>query len=68
MVFVLLVLFKIINRRYWVKADDWTQLSRTLKTLRWYKNDEIDPDYELAEATKTLSPPMAASTAELPGP
>lgn len=41
--FVLFVIFKLINRRMWVRtSDDFVALSKTLDRLKWYKTDELD--------------------------
>jgi amino acid transporter len=60
---VLFIVFKIINRRLWVRtSSDFTVLSQTLYKLKWYKPDEEDmsPRYKREEATRVLSPPQVA--------
>ncbi|KAH3979022.1 hypothetical protein HBI38_092300 [Parastagonospora nodorum] len=56
---ILFILFKIVNRRLWVRTGtNWADFSQALQTLKWYKSDEIDPEHELQEVTGTRSPPI----------
>jgi amino acid transporter len=60
----LFVLFKIINRRLWVRtSDDFSEFALVLDKLKWYKQDEIhsSPQVQRNEATRVLSPPQVAS-------
>ncbi|KAF2687944.1 hypothetical protein K458DRAFT_173161 [Lentithecium fluviatile CBS 122367] len=60
------IIFKLINRRLWVRTGtDFTKLSQTLDRLKWYKPDEVSPREEQMEATRVLSPPLAASSTVL---
>ncbi|KAF1846862.1 uncharacterized protein K460DRAFT_362993 [Cucurbitaria berberidis CBS 394.84] len=64
---VLFIIFKIINRRLWIRtSDDFSSLSQTLDRLKWYKLDEVDmsPQRHHEEATRVLSPPQVASPPE----
>jgi amino acid transporter len=57
--FVLFIIFKLINRRIWVRtSDDFAVLSQTLDRLKWYKTDELDrdPQTQREEEMRGLSP------------
>jgi amino acid transporter len=63
---VFFIVFKLINRRGWVRTGtDFAVLSQTLDRLKWYKPDEVSPREEQMEATRVLSPPLAASSTVL---
>lgn len=61
--FVLFVIFKLINRRMWIRtSDDFAVLSQTLDRLKWYKTDELDldPQTQREEEMRVLSPPQVS--------
>ena len=60
--FMLFVIFKLINRRMWVRtSDDFAVLSQTLDRLKWYKTDELDQDQtQREEEMRVLSPPQVS--------
>ena len=61
--FVLFVIFKLINRRMWIRtSDDFAVLSQTLDRLKWYKTDELDldPQTQRDEEMRVLSPPQVS--------
>ena len=63
--FSLLIVFKLINRRLWVRtSNDFTPLSQTLDRLKLYKPDETPVKRKNEEATRVLSLPQASPNLE----